>query len=243
MVQYELEVTSVLNSIFDPILTGTEGSTLSGVSPTQFFMCIFTALFTGFIIAGFYTFRTKYTKSFIMTLSTLPAAVAMVILMVNGSVGTGVAVAGAFSLIRFRSVPGTAKEISAIFLAMGAGLAFGLGYLAFGISFSILISVVNMGFTISPFGEVSKAHRTLTVTIPEHLDYQEVFDEPFEEYTLSNQLISVKSTSMGSLFKLVYDIELANNVSEKEFLDEVRCRNGNLEITMTKQNMSASEHL
>lgn len=233
----------MLNSIFDPILTGTEGSSLSGVTPTQFFMCIFTALFTGFLIALFYTFRTKYTKSFIMTLSTLPAAVAMVILMVNGSVGTGVAVAGAFSLIRFRSVPGTAKEISAIFLSMGAGLAFGLGYLAFGISFAIIISLVNMGFTISPFGEANKAHRTLLITIPEHLDYQEVFDEAFEQYCYSAELISVKSTSMGSLFKLTYDIEMGSNSSEKEFLDEIRCRNGNLEITMTKQNMSANEHL
>lgn len=243
MVPYSQEVALVLNSIFDPVLTGTEVTTLSSVTPTEFFMCIFTALLTGFLIAGFYTFRTKYTKSFIMTLSTLPAAVAMVILMVNGSVGTGVAVAGAFSLIRFRSVPGTAKEISAIFLSMGAGLAFGLGYLAFGVAFAIIISLVNMAFTISPFGEVNKAHRTLTITIPEHLDYQEVFDEPFDEYTNSTELISVKSTSMGSLFKLVYDIELASNASEKDFLDEVRCRNGNLEITMTKQNMSASEHL
>lgn len=228
----------MLDSIFEGVLSSADTAT---IDPTAFGICIGSALVVGILISVLYTFKTKYTKSFVMTLATLPAAVAMVIIMVNGSVGTGVAVAGAFSLIRFRSVPGTAKEISAIFLAMGTGLAMGLGYIAFGFVFALLLSLFNMALTASPFGEQKKSHRTLRVTMPEHLDYQTVFDEPFKAYTLSADLVSVKTTSMGSLFKLVYDIELAGTHIEKEFIDELRCRNGNLEISLTKQSTLSTE--
>lgn len=228
----------MLNSIFEGVLPTSD---TSPIDPMAFGICIGSALVVGILISILYTFKTKYTKSFVMTLATLPAAVSMVIIMVNGSVGTGVAVAGAFSLIRFRSVPGTAKEISAIFLAMGTGLAMGLGYIAFGFVFALLLSLFNMALTASPFGEQKKSHRTLRVTMPEHLDYQTVFDEPFKAYTLSADLMSVKTTSMGSLFKLVYDIELAGTNIEKEFIDELRCRNGNLEISLTKQSTLSTE--
>lgn len=206
-----------------------------------FSLCMVTGLIVGFLIAFLYTFKTKYTKSFVMTLCTLPTAVAMVIIMVNGSVGTGVAVAGAFSLIRFRSVPGTAKEISAIFMAMGAGLAVGLGYLAFSIVFALLLSFVNIALTSSTFGDQKKTHRTLKITMPEHLDYQTAFEEPFEEFTTSAVLVSVKTTNMGSLFKLVYDIELSTSYEEKEFIDQLRTRNGNLEISLMKQSTIPTE--
>ncbi|MFI3249481.1 MAG: DUF4956 domain-containing protein [Eubacteriales bacterium] len=211
------------------------------IDPVQFGFCLFVALISGLIVAGFYTYKTKYTKSFFMTLTTLPAAVAMVILMVNGSVGTGVAVAGAFSLIRFRSVPGTAKEISAIFLAMGAGLAAGLGYLAFGLIFALLLSLVNVGLSASSFGERKKTHRTLLITMPEHLDYTTIYDDIFDKFTNFVTLVGVKTTSMGSLFKLTYDLELRDGMSEKDFIDELRCRNGNLEISLTKQNTIPTE--
>lgn len=228
----------LLDNIFHSVMDTTE---VAQIDPVSFLMCITAGLLVGFLIAKLYTFKTKYTKSFVMTLTTLPAAVAMVIIMVNGSVGTGVAVAGAFSLIRFRSVPGTAKEISAIFLAMGAGLAVGLGYLAFAFVFSLLMSLVNMVMTSTSFGEPEKNHRTLLITMPEHLDYGTVFTEIFEEYTQTHQLVAVKTTSMGSLFKLTYDISLQEGKAEKAFIDQLRTRNGNLEISITKQSTINTE--
>lgn len=221
----------MLDSLFYSVL---DGSTAGNLSPNGFGLCMIGGLAVGLLIAGLYTFKTKYTKGFFMTLVTLPAAVAMVIMMVNGSVGTGVAVAGAFSLIRFRSVPGTAKEISAIFLAMGAGLAVGLGYIGLAFLFAILVSAVNIALTASKIGEQNKAHKTLQITMPEHLDYGSVFDEVFLKYVASYQLQGVKTASMGSLFKLTYDIELKEDGKEKEFIDALRCRNGNLEISLNR---------
>ncbi len=221
----------MLESIFTNIL-GDANSVNFQLS--NFLACIISAIVVGLIVALFYTYKTKYTKSFFMTLISLPACVAMVIMMVNGSVGTGVAVAGAFSLIRFRSVPGTAKEISVIFLAMGAGLAVGLGYIAFAILFAFLISMTNLLITTSKFGELPRTQKTLLITMPEHLDYSTVFDEIFDKYTISQELIAVKTTSMGSLFKLTYDVRLKDAALEKEFIDQLRCRNGNLEISLTR---------
>ncbi len=222
----------MLDNIFHSVI---DSADIYAIDPLAFGLCMLTGLGVGFLIAVFYTFRNVYTKSFVMTLCTLPAAVAMVIIMVNGSVGVGVAVAGAFSLIRFRSVPGTAKEISAIFLAMGAGLAVGLGYLAFSFCFSLLLSLVNVALSLSHFGDPQRNTRSLQITMPEHLDYGTVFEEPFREYTQYANLVAVKTTSMGSLFKLTYDICLDDPEVEKDFIDALRCRNGNLEISMTKR--------
>lgn len=228
----------MLNSIFNSVLSTNDTISLD---PVAFAICIFSGLLVGFLIAGFYTIHNQSTKSFVMTLCTLPTAVAMVIMMVNGSVGVGVAVAGAFSLIRFRSVPGTAKEISAIFLAMGTGLAVGLGFIGFAFLFGLVLSLVNLALNISHFGEPQRNHRTLLITMPEHLDYGTVFDEIFDNYTTSAKLVAVKTASMGSLFKLTYDITLAEEENEKEFIDDLRCRNGNLEISLTKQSIVNTE--
>ncbi len=228
----------MLDSIFSSVLSSADAV---GFQIHSFLYCILGAVFSGLGIAILYTYKTKYTKSFIMTLITLPACVAMVIMMVNGSVGTGVAVAGAFSLIRFRSVPGTAKEISAIFLAMGTGLAMGLGYIAFGMLFALVISLTNVIISSLSWGELSPRRKTLLITMPEHLDYSTVFEDVFGDFTESHVLVAVKITSMGSLFKLTYDIKLKDNVQEKEFLDQLRCRNGNLEISLTKQSTHSLE--
>lgn len=211
------------------------------IDGAQFAICLITALFLGLFIAWLYTYRTKYTKSFVITLSLLPAAVSMVILMVNGNIGAGVAVAGAFSLVRFRSVPGTAKEIGAIFLAMGAGLAVGMGYIAFAALFVMVVSLVNLILTASKFGDTKSTHRSMTITIPEHLDYTGAFDDLFATYTKTASLERVKTTNMGSLLKLTYDIELLDEKQKKTFLDEIRCRNGNLEIVLAKQPMGNAE--
>lgn len=224
------------------LLAGVLDSTAtSAVTFSNFLLCVGTALLLGLLIAVAYTYKTRYTKSFVVTLTTLPAVVAMVIMMVNGNLGAGVAVAGAFSLVRFRSIPGTAKEIGAIFLAMGTGLAAGMGYVGYAIIFTILVNGVSLLYTASAIGESKKAHRTMKITIPEDLDYTGVFDDLFVNFTSKCELLSIKTTNMGSLFKLTYDLLLTNVEQEKEFIDALRCRNGNLEITMAKQSSVAGE--
>ena len=190
-----------------------------------------------------YMYRTRYTKSFVVTLALLPAVVCVVIMMVNGNVGTGVAVAGAFSLVRFRSVPGTAKEICTLFLAMGAGLIAGMGYLGFSLLFAGIMCLVFVLYNRLDFGakKNSAIFKTLTITIPEDLDYSGVFDDVFAEFTRSYDLVRVKSTNMGSMFKLTYNVMLRDATREKEMIDSIRCRNGNLEISVSKQETGGNE--
>lgn len=228
------------------ILTGmdyidTTSDMLVGLDFGNFIFSTISALIIGFIVALFYSINSKYTKSFFITLSTMPAIVAVIIIMVNGNLGTGVAVAGAFSLVRFRSVAGTAKEIGAIFLAMGAGLAVGMGYILYAMMFVVLISGANYLLSLSKFGEANPNERMLTVTIPEDLDYIDVFDDLIAKYTNECELISVKTSNMGSLFKLKYEVILKDIKQEKNFIDEIRCRNGNLEIAVAKKYNSGNE--
>ena len=188
-------------------------------------------------------YKNTYSKSFIVTIATIPAIVCVVIMMVNGNVGAGVAVAGAFSLVRFRSAPGTAREIGVLFLAMGAGIITGMGYIAYAFLFVIIMGAVNMIYAQIDFGarKNTALERTLHITIPEDLDYVEVFDDLFDQYASRCELLNVKTTNMGSLFKLTYHITFREAGREKAFIDDVRCRNGNLEISLTNQESSASE--
>ena len=207
------------------------------ISVKDFLLCLGTALILGLILALAYMFRARYTKSFVVTLALLPAVVCVVIMLVNGNVGAGVAVAGAFSLVRFRSVPGTAKEICALFLAMGAGLIAGMGYLGFAALFTLVMCLAFLVYSCLDLGEKKRAARfkTLTVTIPEDLNYSAVFEDIFAEYTRTRELVRVKTTNMGSMFKLTYQIELLDESREKEMVDALRCRNGNLEIVISRQ--------
>lgn len=207
------------------------------ISVQDFLLCLICSLGIGLLLAFMYMYRTRYTKSFVVTLALLPAVVCVVIMMVNGNVGTGVAVAGAFSLVRFRSVPGTAKEIGILFLAMGAGLITGMGYLGYAILFSIILSGVSMLYTHLDFGAKKRdaLYKTLHITIPENLDYSDVFEPLLAAYTSSYELVQVKTTNMGSLFRLTYNLTLQKEHTEKELIDKLRCRNGNLEITISKQ--------
>lgn len=216
---------------------------ISVISVPDFLLCIGVSLFIGLIIAFSYMYKTRYTKSFVITLALLPAVVCVVIMMVNGNVGAGVAVAGAFSLVRFRSVPGTAKEIGTLFLAMGAGLIAGMGYLGFAILFTLILCAVFMLYGLLDFGckKNTSLYKTLNITIPEDLDYSDVFTEILDEYTRSNELVNVKTTNMGSMFRLTYDIILKDAAKEKEMIDKLRCRNGNLEINMSKQSSTTME--
>ena len=216
---------------------------VSVISVTDFLLCLGGSLVLGLVMAFAYMYRTRYTKSFVITLALLPAVVCVVIMMVNGNVGTGVAVAGAFSLVRFRSVPGTAKEICTLFLAMGAGLIAGMGYLGFAALFTVIMSIIFVLYNLLDFGakKNADAYKTFSITIPEDLDYSGVFDDIFAEYTVSHDLARVKSTNMGSMFKLTYNAVLRDASREKEMIDKIRCRNGNLEITVSKQETTVTE--
>ena len=213
------------------------------ISVTDFLLCLGCALVLGLVMAFAYMYRTRYTKSFVITLALLPAVVCVVIMLVNGNVGTGVAVAGAFSLVRFRSVPGTAKEICTLFLAMGAGLIAGMGYLGFAVLFTVIMCVIFVLYNCLDFGSKKNAaiFKTFNITIPEDLDYTGVFDDIFAEFTRSHDLIRVKTTNMGSMFKLTYNVELTDVTREKEMIDKLRCRNGNLEIAVSKQETVGTE--
>lgn len=223
-------IENLFKGLFDTDLTRV-------ISVTDFLLCLGVSLLIGVLMVLAYMYRTRYTKSFVVTLALLPAVVCVVIMMVNGNVGTGVAVAGAFSLVRFRSVPGTAKEICTLFLAMGAGLIAGMGYLGFAILFTAIMCIMFIFYNRLDLGTKKncKKFKTLTITIPEDLDYSGVFDDIFAEFTVAHDLACVKSTNMGSMFKLTYNVVLRDITREKEMIDKIRCRNGNLEITVSNQ--------
>lgn len=214
--------TSILNSA-----TGT-------LTVVDALICTITSLVLGFIISIVYMANGKRSKSLATTLVLLPALVQTIIMLVNGNLGTGIAVMGAFSLVRFRSVPGTSKEICSIFFAMAVGLATGMGYISFAIVITIIISLVLFLLTKINFGETKNEERILKIVVPENLNYTEIFDDIFEKYTLRNSIVRSKTTNLGSLYEITYEIELKNNKEEKEMIDELRCRNGNLTINCAR---------
>ena len=201
----------------------------------QFLICTATSLVLGFFIALAYMYRNNaYTKSFIISLATMPVVVQVIITLVNGNLGAGIAVFGAFSLIRFRSAEGNAREISNILMAAALGLATGMGFLFFAVIFAIVICLVNILFTMTSFGEPRGLEHDLRITIPEDLDYSGIFDDIFEKYSKRNELVRVKMTNLGTLYQLTYRIELKPDAKQNEMINEIRCRNGNLEITCMK---------
>ena len=213
------------------------------ITPAEFLTCLGVSLGIGLILAALYQYHTRYTRSFVVTLALLPAVVCVVTMMVNGNVGTGVAVAGTFSLVRFRSAPGTAREICAIFLAMAAGLIAGMGYLGYAVLCTLVLGGAELLFRMlsAKADGGASLYKTLHITIPEDLDYSDVFDEPLREFTREYELTSVKTTNMGSLFRLTYNITLRDSRTEKSLIDRLRCRNGNLEITVSKQETAIGE--
>lgn len=227
---------SIFRGLFDTDMTAV-------ISVGDFLLCIGVSLVLGLILSLGYMYRSRYTKSFVLTLALLPAVVCVVIMMVNGNVGAGVAVAGAFSLVRFRSVPGTAREIAMLFLAMGAGLICGMGYLAYAALFAVLMCIISLIYNRLDFGtkKITATYKTLNIVIPEDLDYTDVFEDLLAEYTSAHELVRVKTTNMGSLYKLTYNVTLRPEKNEKEFIDQLRCRNGNLEISVSRQESAAGE--
>ena len=229
----------MLNMVFAGVF---DTGTASVIAVSQFMVCIVCVVILGLMMAFVYQYRARATKSFLITLALLPAVVCVVIMMVNGNVGAGVAVAGTFSLVRFRSVPGTAREIGMLFLAMGTGLICGMGYLGYAALFAVIMTLLYMVLESVDFGSAkSLRFKTIRITIPEDLDYTGVFDDIFARDLKKWNLSQVKSTNMGSMFRLTYDVEYKDGINEKEMIDDIRVRNGNLEITVSNQDTAAAE--
>ena len=207
-------------------------NTTTGITVQSFAICLAAAVVLGLIISLVHMYKTKCSQSFAITLTMLPALVAVIILMVNGNIGTGIAVAGAFSLTRFRSQPGTGKEITSIFFAMVAGLACGTGYIALAVIFTAVIGILSILYLSVGFGLHGSNVKELTVVIPENLDYSDIFDDLFAEFTESHELVRTRTTNMGSMFKLKYEVVMKKDRNEKKFMDELRVRNGNLEVML-----------
>ena len=204
-------------------------------------LCIGVSLLLGIFIAYIHTKTEHYTQNFIITLTLLPLLVEVVIMLVNGNLGTSVAIMGSFALVRFRSMPATSREIISVFFAMAVGLAVGTGYLTYAITFTILTNIIILILQKLHFGNPKDKNRILKIVIPEDLDYTEVFDDIFKKYTKEYNLCKVKTTNMGSLFKLQYHISYKDDIKEKEFIDELRCRNGNLSILIHQDELGISE--
>ena len=210
--------------MLDSIIAGSE------IILSVFFICTAVSMLLGLGIALLCMYKSVYSQSFIITLTILPTVVQIIIMLVNGNIGTGVAVAGAFGLVRFRSMPGTAKEIGMIFLAMAIGLATGMGYVVLAALFFVIIAVFMLVLSRLHFGGGSVNERELKITIPENLDYEGLFDDLFQQYARSVRLDRVKTSNMGTLYELEYRVVLKDLEVPKAFLDELRCRNGNLNI-------------
>ncbi|MCR4750227.1 MAG: DUF4956 domain-containing protein [Lachnospiraceae bacterium] len=219
----------MLSNIFDSILTD---SVFTG---STFALATITAIICGTIIASTYMIKNRYSKSLVITLVLLPAIVELVIILVNGNLGAGIAVAGAFSLVRFRSTPGSGQEITSIFLAMAVGLATGMGYIGIAFVFTLVISAVNLILSMMNLTQEGNGFRVLKITIPENLDYEGRFEDIFERYLKNYEYEEVRTTNMGSLYKITLGVVLKDGMSSKEMMDELRTRNGNLDISLSRR--------
>lgn len=216
----------MLESIFD----------INGVTSIEaLLVSLSISIVLGLIIAITYKYTSKYSKNFLITITLLPILVESVMLMVNGNLGTSVAIMGAFSLVRFRSIPGTSKEILIIFFAMTVGIATGMGQIWFAIILTLICSILIILFNKMTFFDKNKSEKELKILIPENLDYEEIFDDIFEEYVNKVSLEKTKTTNMGSMFELTYKVILKDNIKEKAFLDKLRTRNSNLKISLSRE--------
>lgn len=213
----------------------------SSLTTGEFMICAAVSVVLGVCLAGVHIYRNNPSKNFLLTLAILPAAVQAIIMMVNGNMGTGIAVMGAFGLVRFRSLPGNSREIVSIFTAMGIGLATAMGHLAVAVWLFLLVAVLTVAMVHIPAFDKMKDKKELKITIPENLDYYGIFDDLFAKYTHQSELLRVKTVNMGSLYELQYHVSLKDEKQEKAFLDEIRCRNGNLNLVCARVPDSKAE--
>ena len=221
----------MLDMTFSSIF-GSADSLVGSVAASDFLLCCAASVALGAICAAVYMFRHNYTKNFVVTLALLPLIVQMVITLVNGNLGAGIAVMGVFNLVRFRSIPGSAKDIGSVFLAMAVGLATGMGFLGLAVLFTAVVALVNLLFVLTPFGRPREPGKMLSITIPEDLEYDGIFDEVLGRYAVEAELTEVTTTNMGSLFQLTYQLRMREPGLEKAMIDELRCLNGNLKISL-----------
>ncbi|MDR1836337.1 MAG: DUF4956 domain-containing protein [Treponema sp.] len=206
-----------------------------------FLLCTVCSCVFGFAAAMLYMFRNKYSRSMAVTLVLLPVTVQVIIMVVNGNIGAGIAVAGAFSLVRFRSVPGNARDICSLFFAMALGLVTGMGFLFYAFIFLLMFAAVSLLLIFVRFGQGGTDIRVMRITIPENLDYDGLFDDILQKYTASFDLEKVRTTNMGSLYELTYLIRLKSASVPKEMIDALRCRNGNLNILISREQRDGEE--
>lgn len=216
----------MFNTIFDNTATGLDVQTV--------LICAAVALVLGIVVAFTHMKTSRTTKSFAITLATLPLLVMAVMIMINGNLGTSIAILGAFSLIRFRSIQGDAKELLSVFFVMMIGLALGMGHVAFAVVITVIAVAAILLFSFTHFLEPNTYNRSLKVVIPEDLDYDEVFNDIFKKYCKKAELVRTKTMNMGSLYKLTYDVTLKKGIKEKEFLDEIRVKNCNLKVLLSQ---------
>ena len=219
-----------METLFASVLDTTDAA--AAVGSAGFFVCTFASVVLGLACAFIYMYKHDYSKNFVITLALLPVIVQMVILLVNGNLGAGVAVMGVFSLVRFRSIAGTAKDIGSVFLAMAIGLATGMGYIAVAVALTIVVGVFNVIYNAIPFGEKGADKKMLNITVPEDLEFEGLFDDVIARYTQESRLMSVETTNMGSLYKICYAVRMREPGCEKAMIDELRCLNGNLKISL-----------
>ena len=224
--------------MFESIL---ETTTTNGLTYDKALICILTSCVLGAIIALVHMKTSKYTKNFVITLAILPVLVQLVIMMVNGNLGTSIAIMGAFSLVRFRSIAGNSKEITSVFFAMVIGLAVGMGHIAFATLVTVIVGLLIFVYSKIDFGANKENERKLKVVIPENLNFIDAFNDIFEKYTVQNILQKVKTTNMGSMYELNYHIVVKDDIDEKKFIDEIRCRNGNLNIMLSREEEGDAE--
>ena len=229
----------MLDLLFSSVLNHAASTTsVAAVSASGFVLCTVASILCGLACAFVYMYRHDYSKGFVVTLAIMPVIVQMVILLVNGNLGAGIAVMGVFNLVRFRSIAGTAKDIGSVFLAMAIGLATGMGFIALAVLFTIIVGVVNVVYVLSPFGRPQQPEKVLRVTVPEDLEFDGMFDAVLARYTAEHELTEVCTANMGSLYQLEYRVRLAQPGIEKRLMDEVRCLNGNLKVSLSNAQIS-----
>ena len=220
--------------MFESILTSSTGT---GISTSGALICIAVAIALGFLISIIYILsdrKKKYSPHFAFTLVILPAIVAAVIMLVGSDIAKAISLGGVFALVRFRSVPGDSKDIASVFYCMSVGLAAGMGYIIFAVVLAVVIGALYLILSLMGYGQMKDDTKTLKITIPENLNYQGAFDDLFEEYSYGTSLEKVKTTNLGTMYELTYNINMKNDIDEKQFMDSIRCRNGNLNIVLCK---------
>ena len=227
--------------MLETIITSTTGESFTLMNSL---LVIGTSIILGILISLVYMKtheKNSFNSGFSTTLIMLPVIISIIILLVGNNVARAFSLAGAFSIIRFRSAPGDPKDIAYIFFTLAVGLTCGMGYITYAVLFTLILSAVMIGLHITKFTEPKNKNMQLKITVPEDLNYEGVFEEVLENYTNSYNIQRVRTRDFGSLFELTYTINLKSDINQKSFIDELRCRNGNLNISLTLANSTYGE--